>query len=42
MKDDGFIYGRTIKETGKGTNKQDVKKEPTGLNACLDAYGEKK
>lgn len=28
--------------TKKGTNKQDVKKELTGLNACLDMYGEKK
>lgn len=28
--------------TKKGTNKHDIKKEPTGLNACLDVYGEKK
>lgn len=43
MKDDGFIYvWQSIKDTQKGTNKQDVRKEPTGLSPHLDMYDEKK
>lgn len=41
VKGDHLVYSTSSEDTAKGTHKQDVKNEHTGLNACLDVCGEK-